>query len=376
MVSSRWTVSSLLAVGCVLGVACSEEVKNRGTPLDITNLDGGTGMETGPAFDPDDLDHDGYTPATGDCDESDPLKNPGAFEFVGNGIDDDCDKEIDEPPADCDAVVGADATDPELVAAAMNICDKDKFLLEARFVETNTRADQRAIRATLGPIKPRAGKSFVMLSNGIAAGPMDMNFVEPGSGTSIGTKSPRPAAYADNPKCPKAGVDAMVNDLADIQVKLKAPTNAKSFRISFRFLSGEYPQYFCSSYNDAFAAVVRSTRYPGKNGKNVAYDSNGEFLGVNVAFWSICANSEKYMGCTTDPSAMNGTGYGKSDKGGPHGATDWVTTTVPVTPGETFTLRLAIWDESDGILDSSIAIDDFRWEIEPTDQETTVVDPE
>ena len=365
--------AALLGAACSLGLACGEDVKNRGTPLDTTKAD--AGADAAPLFDPEDLDHDGYTPQTGDCDETDPLKNPGAFEYVGNGIDDDCDKEIDEAPVECDAVVGTDAADPLQIAAAMNICDVDKFLLEARFVETNTRVDQRAIRATLGPVKPRAGKSFAMLSNGVAAGPMETGYVAPGSGTSIGTKSPRPAPYADNPKCPKAQ-DANVNDLADIQLKLKAPTNAKSFRISFRFLSGEYPQYFCSSYNDAFAAVVRSTRYTGKNGKNVAYDANGEFLGVNVAFWTICANSEKYMGCTTDPSTMNGPGYGKSDLGGPHGATDWVTTTVPVTPGETFTLRLAIWDESDSILDSSILIDDFRWDIEPTDQETTVVDPD
>ncbi len=360
----------MLGAACAAG-ACGEDVKNRAAPLVSHVEDAGTDASP---FDPSDADHDGYTPQTGDCDEYDPLKNPGAFEYVGNGIDDDCDQEIDEAPVECDAAVGADAADPLQLAAAMNLCDVDKFLLEAKFVETQTRADQRAIRATLGPVKPRAGSSFLMLSNGVAAAPKEAGFVAPGSGTNIGTESPRPAAYADNPKCPKAQ-EASVHDLADLQLKLKAPTNARSFKVSFRFLSGEYPQYFCSSFNDAFAAVMRSTYYAGKNGKNVAHDTNGEFLGVNVAFWTICANSEKYSGCTGDPATMNGTGYGKADSGGPHGATDWVTTTVPVTPGETFTLRLAIWDESDAILDSSILIDDFRWEIEPTDQETTVVDP-
>lgn len=369
-----WGAGLVLAVAaCGVVAACGEDVRNRGTPLTTQSADAGL-LDAAPMFDPDDQDHDGYTPQTGDCDENDPLKNPGAFEYIGNNIDDDCDGAIDEPTADCDVTVGTDASNAEQLAAAMNVCEKDKFLLEAKFVEEKTRVDQRSIRTSLGPIVPRAGKSFLMLSNGVAAAPGEMGFKAPGTGTGIGTKSPRPAPYADNPKCPKA-TDTNVNDLADIQLKLKAPTNAKSFKISFRFLSGEYPQFYCSSFNDAFAAVVRSSRYVGKNGKNVAYDSNGEFLGVNVAFWSICKNSDKYMGCKTDPATMNGSGYGATDTGGPHGATEWVTTTVPVTPGESFTLRLAIWDESDGILDSSILIDDFRWEIEPTDQETTVVDP-
>ncbi len=362
---------ALIGAACALAFACGEDVKPRAPPLTSGPVDAGTDASM---FDPDDYDHDGFTPATGDCDERDPLKNPGAFEHVGNAIDDDCDGLVDEAPTDCDAVVGADPGDPTQLAAAMNLCDVGTFLVEAKFAEMNTRADQRAIRATLGPIKARAGKSFVMLSNGVAAAPKEQGFAEPGVGTSIGTQSPRPAPYADNPKCPKA-TEAMVHDLADLQLKLKAPTNARSFKISFRFLSGEYPQYYCSPYNDAFAAVMRSSRYPGKTGKNVAHDENGEFLGVNVAFWTICASGDKYKGCTADPATMNGTGYGKGDAGGPHGATEWVTTTVPVTPGETFTLRLAIWDESDAVLDSAVLIDDFRWEIEPTDQENTSVDP-
>jgi Putative metal-binding motif len=45
-----------------------------------------------------DADGDGYSPASsggGDCDDSDPLKNPGAPELCGNGADDDCDGQPD-----------------------------------------------------------------------------------------------------------------------------------------------------------------------------------------------------------------------------------------------------------------------------------------
>jgi len=46
------------------------------------------------------------------------------------------------------------------------------------------------------------------------------------------------------------------------------------------------------------------------------------------------------------------------------GATRWLTTTAPVVPGETITLRFVIWDTSDMQLDSLVLIDNFRWHAE------------
>ena len=43
------------------------------------------------------------------------------------------------------------------------------------------------------------------------------------------------------------------------------------------------------------------------------------------------------------------------------GATGWLTTQAPIAPGETFTLEFMIWDAGDGVLDSSVLIDNFQW---------------
>jgi hypothetical protein len=37
-----------------------------------------------------------------------------------------------------------------------------------------------------------------------------------------------------------------------------------------------------------------------------------------------------------------------------------------VVGGETIKLRIAIWDTSDGEIDSTALIDNFRWSTEPT----------
>jgi hypothetical protein len=67
-----------------------------------------------------DADGDGYTAAGGDCADDDPARHPGALDDTRNGVDDDCDGNVDEdaPAADTptDGIVYSD-TYKKLIAA-------------------------------------------------------------------------------------------------------------------------------------------------------------------------------------------------------------------------------------------------------------------
>ena len=47
-----------------------------------------------------------------------------------------------------------------------------------------------------------------------------------------------------------------------------------------------------------------------------------------------------------------------------HAGTKWLTTTAPVTPGETIEVVLAVFDLSDGVLDTVVLVDNFLWTCE------------
>ncbi len=82
--------------------------------------------------DPDrDDDGDGWTETEGDCDDGDPTVLPGGVELV-NGLDDDCDGEVDEPPEPRDddgdgwtAEEGdCDDGDPQVNPGSEDLCDE------------------------------------------------------------------------------------------------------------------------------------------------------------------------------------------------------------------------------------------------------------
>jgi hypothetical protein len=147
------------------------------------------------------------------------------------------------------------------------------------------------------------------------------------------------------------------------------PTNAKSFKYRFQFYSSEYPTWRCSAFDDTFLALLQSQAFTG----NISFDSLNHPMSINVGFFDVCFTDNAHNPpnvCTINPVApLAGTGFDPQNGGQESigaGATTVLTTTAPVVPGETITLRFVIFDEGDDILDSNVVIDGFEWSLQPS----------
>ena len=141
---------------------------------------------------------------------------------------------------------------------------------------------------------------------------------------------------------------ATVNDMTELTVSLEVPTNARSFAIDVNFLTSDAPEWPCSDYDDQALLLVDS---PSRKG-NLLLDAQGRRMGVNHGLLLV-----------KDVGSLKGTGMEVLDGNNhPRGAaTGWITVTAPVTPGETITLRFIVFDAKDGIYDSQLLMDHFRW---------------
>jgi hypothetical protein len=375
-----------------------------------------------------DADGDGFRTCGGDCCDTtsdgcgDPkLVNPGAFEAPGNMVDDDCDGMTDNVvAAACDQGLASNSGNAMDYAKAIELCqtatmaDKKWGVIDAKFVLPNgsgtPNADQRSIRPVFGGTTVRKGSSFAVLSTGNAAatGQTNPNFQAFQGGRTIGTSSPLPADWLaansnkvpNAPNCP-APSSANGNDPIMLELTIRAPSNAKSFKLSTNFMSSEYPEWTCSAFNDFFIVLLDST-WTGTPAnpadKNLAFYTSPQMqkypVGVNLAsgntgLFQQCKNGA--TGCS--PGATSGTittcvgtneltGTGMDTSGGlfggcgandlTGGGTGWLVTSGNVVGGEVIKLRIAIWDTSDGALDSLSIIDNFEWSVDASQPGTVI----
>jgi hypothetical protein len=341
-----------------------------------------------------DQDADGYTPAQGDCNDCDPLVNPGAIDVPGNMVDDDCDGTVDNPPKPCDGANGG-MNDATSLAQAFEQCDP-RFFKGAMLVGPSD-GKARNVVAKFGVLQPEAGKNMAFISTGLALDKSSSSFVEPQQGTNLGDtntyNNPLPS-IPTNPMCssnPLGGGSSQpstVNDYTELVVKLKAPTNANTFSFQFQFFSAEYPEFVCSQFNDEFLVLMES---PGEfqTPSNISFDMNKNPITVNNGLFTVCQNwTQPYtMNCKQPVSTISGTGYedpqsmasgggigggGGGDTTPIGGSTGWLTTTAPVTPGEEVTLHFIIFDEGDHIYDSAVLIDNFQWSVMAASAPSTI----
>lgn len=326
-----------------------------------------------------DDDGDGWSEAEGDCDDCRRAINPGAYDYPGNRIDEDCSGVPDDEPTDCD--VGASIEDPDARAAvrALGLCrwasadasgkEKTWGVLSAKYVKPDgtplSEPLSHGLLPAFGVNVPREGKTMLALSTGSARTP-DMPGYQDLLGFRKDYTSGVPEGYPkESPACPGI-VSGLAHDGAALELEIRVPTNVRSFRVDQNFFTLEFPGYVCSKYND-FYVLDMDPKVPDYPDGNVAFDAAGNPISVNNALLQVCEprtiDGRSYE-CPLGPASLEGTGFDTvSDEysPAPHAATGWLTTWAPVEGGSTIRLRFAIWDSSDGNLDSTVLIDRFGW---------------
>ncbi|MBK7397721.1 MAG: putative metal-binding motif-containing protein [Myxococcales bacterium] len=352
--------------------------------LGDVDLDGGLDPEK-------DNDGDGYL-FKDDCNDGNKEVNPGAYEVPGDGVDNDCNGKTDEVD-DCDTSTDLNlykSTIPNDFAKALGLCrtakagtegkDKTWGVIDAKLV----RADGSAIDAAsqvqfgilrnFGPtVKPRAGKNMVVISSGTARTPDYPGQVMPRSPSYSSLSAVAfPAGHPLKSDCGSGGFGAATaNDSVNLKLKIRVPTNANAFSFDFDFFSSEYITFVCSSYNDSFVALLdTAVKLDPKFAKNVSFDSKGNPVSVNNGFFEVCTPGTSFTGgktfpCSKGTKELEGTGFWDTDPK-QNGSTSWLQTKAPVKPGEEITLQFMIWDAGDHILDSTVLIDNFKWDAKPT----------
>ena len=143
-------------------------------------------------------------------------------------------------------------------------------------------------------------------------------------------------------------------DWTQLEIGGVVPGGATSLSFDFAFFTYEYPEYFGSQFNDMFVGWLESESWTG----NVAFDGNGKPITLNVGFLDI--KDANYDAPEFAGTCMQG-----------HAGTNWLTTSVGMTPGEDFRLAFAIFDSSDSALDSYAFIDNVSWGCEDVGGPTT-----
>lgn len=370
---------------------------------------------------PEDRDGDGFRPIDGDCNDNDPNINPFAFEICGDGIDNNCNgvHDIEEPDMDNDGVTvcGGDCNDYDrrvsptniemvgdgldnncngIIDEAEHLCDcaRDEVSLQLKNIGPNasfgdalglcntswhasplqiTGAQSAAIISydpqgttpgangwgALRPIAPRrvdeddpelpVGCQMIALFTGAEFNPSPQ---DDDVASDLNQTCQDPVGMIANAESDDQPAEC--HDLTQIVLRLRVPANAEGLAFDFLFLSTEYPEWVGSEFNDTFYAMLKDETAGGPR-NNISFDTNNKAITVNNDFFTPGAQD------------LTGTGYQGSDAS----STPWLTTRAPVEPGSLIEIIFSIHDEGDGILDSAVVIDNFRW-VKDVDEVITI----
>jgi hypothetical protein len=272
-------VRSLGIGGCFVAalialVACGGGEKRSGFGSDTDPTNAGDAGPTGAGFGGDtdagtasqcainntsgdldkDFDGDGY-PLKFDCNECDPNTNKGATDIPGNGLDEDCSGTPDDEEEACDTGLPIEGSDPFDAAKAIGLCKKadpkgkDWGVVDAKWVRPDGSSlgnmEGVGILEKFGVNLPQTGGTMLALSSGSARAPGDPGYKNPSGNTKGYTHGTPPGYPKESPACPGV-ITGTAQDGAALEITLRVPSNAKSFKYQQNFFTWEYSGFICS----------------------------------------------------------------------------------------------------------------------------------
>jgi hypothetical protein len=393
---------------CVfMGAACTDEDEAASVP--IFNMDARVPDESD-ASRPDattcvdsigleDFDLDGYARERGDCDDCDLRRGPGALDVPNNGIDEDCSgaDATFEGLVSCDEPLEDDDHEVEDAVAALGLCARQVTrgsrmpgLIDARWLDLASQETLRDARQVwlpehFGSLGAHEGSRMLVLSTGVARDKNADDYTPEcdvfgstpdAGGAGFRNGQPPPRGFPkDSSQCKERDVSAgaLAYDDVGLELTLRVPGNATALAFDSMFFTYEYPDFVCSRYNDFFVALMdpADARF---EDDNVVVDDAGDPIGVNTGLLSVCSptsRAARTIACALGPDSLKDTGYGANESSCaplPTGAkslggasTGWLHTEVPVQGGAVITLRFALWDSGDPLLDSTVVLDALRF---------------
>jgi len=296
----------------------------------------------------------------GDCNDANPQVNPSMEEIPGDGLDNHCNGAVDGIGTDFDFPCAGQCAGQTVDAylCSMEMCFDELISSATMYSPTgdNIGSAWNAVNhfgSAWNDLSPWAGGSYALLATGPATGTFHSSNL-PGGGS---TSDP----YA------KDGFQAYDN--VEFKLTITSPQGATGFSIDYIFFSEEYEEYIGSSFNDKFyillqapvttqnqKIVVNHTACSNPNSYYDFVDDEGNkqcYIAINTAFSEPCSNPA---------TNISGTGFECGPADSAHGSsTGWLSTSWPIESQETFNLTFHIHDASDGIYDSEVILDNFKW---------------
>jgi hypothetical protein len=148
-------------------------------------------------------------------------------------------------------------------------------------------------------------------------------------------------------------------------VTLPTPPGTDGWKLDFVFFSSEFPEWVGRPFNDMFIVWVETPEYVG----------NQCFVGGEPCTVTALASfADAYGGANNlDFPGRAGTGLnttkhtnapGGNKVGGENSGqtTGWNTMSGPATPDQDLRLAFILFDMADALYDTTVVIDDFRWD--------------